>query len=195
MLSMTLWLLTILVPLQAIIGDAHGINTLEHQPAKLAAIEGIWNTGPHQPWAVFAIPDDKAETNRYELSIPELGSLILTHRLDGSVKGLKDFPENERPPVAIPFFGFRIMFAIWGIMFLVVALSWWVRLRQGLFDSPWFHRLCVLASPTRLRGGDRGLGHHRSGAPAVDGLRTHAHRPLGDAVADRDRRLDFTPRL
>ena len=147
MLSMTLWLLTILVPLQAIIGDAHGINTLEHQPAKLAAIEGIWNTGAHQPWAVFAIPDDKAETNRYELSIPELGSLILTHRLDGSVKGLKDFPQNERPPVAIPFFGFRIMFAIWGIMFLVVALSWWLRLRRSLFDASWFHRLCLLASP------------------------------------------------
>ena len=147
MLSMTLWVLSVLVPLQLFIGDAHGLNTLEHQPAKLAAIEGIWDTGSRLPWVVFAIPDDKAAMNHDEIAIPDVGSLILTHRLDGTVKGLKDFPPEDRPPVAIPFFGFRIMVAIWGVMALVVVLSWWLRLKDRLFDSEWYLRLCTLASP------------------------------------------------
>ena len=147
MLSMTLWLLSVLVPLQALLGDSQGLNTLEHQPAKLAAIEGIWDTGRSLPWVVFAIPDDEAATNHYEISIPYAGSLILTHDLNGTVKGLKDFPPNDRPPVAIPFFGFRFMVAIWGVMFLTVACSWLLRWRKELYDSGWFLRLCTLASP------------------------------------------------
>ena len=147
MLSMTLWLLSVLVPLQGLLGDEHGLNTLRYQPAKLAAIEGIWNTGSRLPWAVFAIPDDKAATNDYEIAIPDAGSLILTHDIDGTVKGLKDFPPADRPPVAFPFFGFRIMLAAWGVMLLIVVLSWWLRFRRELFDTGWFLRLCTLASP------------------------------------------------
>ena len=109
MLSMTLWLLTVLVPLQMIIGDQHGLNTRDHQPAKLAAIEARWDTERRVPLTLFAIPSDKAERNSFAVEVPWLGSLILTYNLDGEVKGLKDFPADQRPPVAIPFFAFRIM--------------------------------------------------------------------------------------
>ena len=92
--------MTVLVPLQALIGDQHGLDTLRYQPAKLAAIEAIWDGGRRLPWVVFAIPDDAAAKNLYEVSIPDLGSVILTHDPDGQVRGLKDFPPEDRPPVA-----------------------------------------------------------------------------------------------
>jgi cytochrome d ubiquinol oxidase subunit I len=147
MLSMTLWLLTVLVPLQAVIGDQHGRDTLKYQPAKLAGIEAIWEGGRRLPWVVFAIPDDAAAKNLYEVSIPLAGSLILTHNPDGEVRGLKDFPQQDRPPVAPPFFGFRIMLACWGLMMLTVALSWWLRIRDELYEAEWYHRLCTFAAP------------------------------------------------
>jgi cytochrome d ubiquinol oxidase subunit I len=112
MLSMALWLLTVLVPLQIFLGDQHGLNTLEHQPAKLAAIEALWSTESRVPLNLFALPDEQAETDHYVISIPDLGSLILTHDPDRTVRGLKDFPADQRPPVAIPFFAFRIMVAL-----------------------------------------------------------------------------------
>jgi cytochrome d ubiquinol oxidase subunit I len=147
MLSMTLWLLTVLVPLQIFLGDAHGLNTLEHQPAKLAAIEALWDTESRVPLELFAVPDDQAATNHYEISVPVLGSLILTHDPNGTVRGLKDFPADQRPPVAIPFFGFRIMVGIGLLMLALVALSWWLRWKGRLFEAGWFLRLCTLASP------------------------------------------------
>ena len=147
MLSMTLWVLSVLVPLQIFLGDAHGLNTLEHQPAKLAAIEAIWDTESRVPLNLFVVPDEKAETNHDVLSIPDLGSLILTHDPNGTVKGLKDFPADQRPPVAIPFFGFRIMVGIWVLMFVIVAASWLLRWRDELFEAGWFLQICTLASP------------------------------------------------
>ncbi|MEP9387652.1 cytochrome ubiquinol oxidase subunit I [Mesorhizobium sp. KR9-304] len=147
MVSITLWLLSVLVPAQIFIGDQHGLNTLEHQPAKLAAIEAHWETGSNVPLILFTIPDDAAETNRLTIQIPYLGSLILTHSLDGAVKGLKDFPPDQRPPVALPFFGFRIMVGIGLLMLGVVILSWWLRWRHKLFDSPLFLRACILVGP------------------------------------------------
>ncbi len=148
MLSMTLWLLTVLVPLQFVLGDAHGLNTLEYQPAKLAAIEAIWETHGRVPLNLFAIPDEKAATNRYELAIPDLGSLVLTHDPNGVVHGLKDWPADQRPsPVAIPFFGFRIMVGIAVLMLAMVVASLWLRWRSELFDANWFLRCCTLASP------------------------------------------------
>ena len=95
MLSMTLWLLTVLVPLQIFLGDMHGLNTLQHQPAKLAAIEAHWNREARAPLTLFAIPDQQAETNRYAIEVPLLGSLILTHDVNGVVPGLKDFPARR----------------------------------------------------------------------------------------------------
>jgi cytochrome d ubiquinol oxidase subunit I len=148
MLSMTLWLLTVLVPLQFFLGDAHGLNTLKYQPAKLAAIEAIWNTHGSVPLNLFAIPDEKAETNRDVIAIPDLGSLILTHDPNGVVHGLKDWPRDQRPsPVAVPFFGFRIMVGIAVIMLAVVVASLWLRWRGELFDANWFLWFCMLASP------------------------------------------------
>ncbi len=147
MLSMTLWLLTVLVPLQIFLGDAHGLNTLERQPAKLVAIEAIWDTESRVPLNLFVVPDEKAETNHYVLSIPVLGSLILTHDPNGTVKGLKDFPADQRPPVAIPFFAFRIMVGIGLVMLAIVVISWWLRWREELFDTGWFLQICTLASP------------------------------------------------
>lgn len=147
MLPMTLWLLTVLVPLQVVLGDLHGLNTLEYQPAKLAAIEALWDTGRGAALNLFAVPDEKAETNRYVVSVPVLGSLILTHDPNGIVRGLKDWPAPDRPPVAIPFFGFRIMVGIGLLMLALIVASWWLRARGRLFDARWFLWSCVLASP------------------------------------------------
>ena len=147
MLSMTLWLLTFLVPLQIFLGDQHGLNTAAYQPAKLAAIEARWDTQPSFPLTLFAIPDPANETNRYAIEVPYLGSLILTHSLDGQIKGLKEFKPEDRPPVAIPFFAFRIMVGIGFLMLAVVAASWWLRFRDRLFDSPWFLGLCMAMGP------------------------------------------------
>jgi cytochrome d ubiquinol oxidase subunit I len=147
MLSMTLWLLTVLVPLQIIIGDLHGLNTREHQPAKLAAIEARWDTERRVPLTLFAIPSDKAERNYFAIDIPWLGSLILTHNLDGEVKGLKDFPADQRPPVAVPFFAFRVMVGCAVLMLALVVLGGWLRWRRQLYDSTLFLRLSELAGP------------------------------------------------
>jgi cytochrome d ubiquinol oxidase subunit I len=147
MLPMTLWLLTALVPLQVFLGDQHGLNTLEYQPAKLAAIEAHWNTDSRVALNLFAIPDEKAETNHYVLSVPVLGSLILAHDPNGTVRGLKDWPPGDRPPVAIPFFAFRIMVGIGLLMLALIVASWWLRAQGRLFDTRWFLWSCVLASP------------------------------------------------
>jgi cytochrome d ubiquinol oxidase subunit I len=148
MFSMTLWLLTVLVPLQIFLGDAHGLNTLEYQPAKLAAIEARWETGSRVPLALFAIPDSDAETNHFEISVPVLGSLILTHDPNGTIKGLKDFPKDQRPPVAIPFFAFRIMVGLGLVMLAIVVASWFLRGRGGrLYHQDWYLRVCQYATP------------------------------------------------
>ena len=147
MLSMTLWLLTVLVPLQMLIGDLHGLNTREHQPAKLAAIEARWDTERRVPLTLFAIPSDKAERNYFAIDVPWLGSLILTHNLDGEVKGLKDVPADQRPPVAIPFFAFRIMVGCAGIMLGIVLVGGWLRWRGRLYSTSLFLRLVQLVAP------------------------------------------------
>jgi cytochrome bd ubiquinol oxidase subunit I len=147
MLAMTLWLLTVLVPLQMVLGDLHGLNTRAYQPAKLAAIESIWDTERGAALNLFAIPDEKAEANRFAISIPRLGSLILAHDPDGIVRGLKEWPAADRPPVAIPFFGFRIMVGIGVLMLALIVISWLLRTTGRLFDETWFLRSCMLASP------------------------------------------------
>ncbi len=111
----------ILIPIQMFAGDAHGLNTLKHQPQKIAAMEGIWETERGPGLVLFAIPDAKTRTNNYEIKIPYLGSLILTHSLDGEVKGINEFGDNH-PPVAPVFFAFRIMVGV-GVLMLLV--SWW----------------------------------------------------------------------
>jgi len=147
MLKQAFGLLTILVPLQMEIGDLHGLNTREHQPAKIAAIEANWQTQSRMPLLLFAWPDERAEANRFEVGIPVLGSIILTHDPDGVVRGLKDWHPDLRPPVAIPFFSFRAMVGIGVLMLALVVCSWWVWSRGRLADARWFLKLCELASP------------------------------------------------
>jgi cytochrome d ubiquinol oxidase subunit I len=138
MMSITLWFLTAMVPLQIFLGDLHGLNTLHHQPAKLAAIEAHWDREARAPLALFAIPDQKAETNRYAIEVPLLGSLILTHDVNGVVPGLKDFPREDRAPAIIPFFAFRIMVGAGLVMLALVAVGFWLRLRRKLYDAGWY---------------------------------------------------------
>lgn len=147
MLSMTFWLLTFLIPLQIFLGDLHGLNTLEYQPAKLAAIEAHWNPEQRAPLILFALPDEKNEVNHATLEVPLLGSIILTHSLDGTVPGLKQWPADQRAPVAIPFFAFRIMVGLGIIMFTVVIVSFWLRIRGRLAKTAWFLRVCQLTAP------------------------------------------------
>jgi cytochrome d ubiquinol oxidase subunit I len=147
MLSMTLWFLTILVPLQMVIGDQHGLNTLRYQPTKLAAIEGRYDTARPTPLTVIGITDDAKATMRYAIEIPVLGSLILTHSLNGEVRGLKEWPADQRPPVTVPFFAFRIMVGVAVLMLGLAVLGGWLRWRGQLFDTPIFLRLCQWASP------------------------------------------------
>ncbi|WP_096667517.1 cytochrome ubiquinol oxidase subunit I [Polaromonas sp. AET17H-212] len=119
-----IYMAALLIPLQIIAGDLHGLNTLEHQPAKLAAMEGIWKTEKGAPAVLFALPDEKARENRYEIAIPKLASLYLTHSLDGEVKGLDQF-EGKHPPVAPVFWAFRIMVGVGVLMLLVSWASVW----------------------------------------------------------------------
>jgi cytochrome d ubiquinol oxidase subunit I len=147
MVSMTLWLLTFLVPLQIFLGDRHGLNTLQYQPAKLAAIEAHWETGSRMPLTLFALPDQAAATSRYAIDIPDLGSLILTHDPNGTVRGLKEFPPDQWPPVAITFFAFRIMVGIGLLMLTLIARSWWLRARGRLFAAGWFLGCCEITAP------------------------------------------------
>lgn len=111
----------IFVPIQIFIGDLHGLNTLHHQPAKLAAMEGIWHTEKGAPAVLFAIPDEATSSNHYSITIPKLASLYLTHNWNGAVQGLDEF-KNNHPPVRPVFFAFRIMVGIGLLMWLV---SWW----------------------------------------------------------------------
>ncbi|NMM08492.1 cytochrome ubiquinol oxidase subunit I [Polaromonas sp.] len=115
-----IYLAAVLIPLQIVAGDFHGINTLEHQPAKLAAMEGIWETQKGAPAVLFALPDSQTRENRYQIAIPKLASLYLTHSLDGEVKGLNDFV-GKHPPVAPVFWAFRLMV---GMGLLMLAVSW-----------------------------------------------------------------------
>jgi cytochrome d ubiquinol oxidase subunit I len=124
-LKTALFSAALLAPLQAFVGDLHGLNTLEHQPQKIAAMEGIWHTERGAPLVLFAIPDAETQSNRYALEIPNLASLILTHELDGELKGINEFPDAH-PPVAPVFYSFRVMVGI-GILMLVTA--WWCSIR------------------------------------------------------------------
>lgn len=146
-LSMTLWLLTLLVPLQVLIGDLHGLNTLEHQPAKVAAMEGHWETRQGAPLVLFAIPDMAAETNHFELAVPKLASLILTHDLDGTVTGLKNWPPADRPYVPIVFWAFRLMVGCGLVMLGIVLWGLYLRYRGRLYASRPFLRSCMICTP------------------------------------------------
>ena len=127
-LRTTVRLAAVLIPLQIAAGDQHGLNTLEHQPAKIAAMEGLWQTARGAPMVVFGLPDETLRANRYEIAIPHLASVYLTHSLDGEIQGLDDFADH--PPVAPVFIAFRVMVGVGVLMLLVSWLAAW-KLRRG----------------------------------------------------------------
>lgn len=147
MIRMALNLLIFIVPLQIFLGDLHGLNTLQYQPAKLAAIEGRYDTVQPTPLTLFGIPDDANATMRYAIEIPRIGSWILTHTESGAIRGLKDFPPDQWPPVAPPFYAFRIMVGIGLLMLAIVLIGQYLRLNGRLFESTWFLRLCQWVAP------------------------------------------------
>ena len=145
--SMAQGLIMVLAPLQILLGDLHGLNTFEHQPVKVAAMEGHWETRRGAPLYLFAWPDPEAEANHFEVGIPKLGSWILTHELDGLVPGLKEWPPEDRPYVPLVFFSFRLMVGIGLLMLAVAVCSGALRLRGRLYDARWFLRLSLACLP------------------------------------------------
>jgi cytochrome d ubiquinol oxidase subunit I len=138
MIRMALGLLAVLAPLQLVIGDQHGLNTLKHQPVKVAAMEAHWEDNTPADFHIFAWPDEKAERNRFAISIPGGGSFILTHNWRGLVPGLKSVPPADRPPVINVFFAFRIMLAIGFFMIAAALYGAGLMLSGRLFETRWY---------------------------------------------------------
>lgn len=145
--SLAMWMVAVAGPAQIVIGDLHGLNTIHHQPMKVAAMEGAWETTRGMHMLLFAIPDQAAATNRFEVGIPKLGSMILTHEWDGEVKGLNEVPPEDRPPVAIVFFAFRVMVGLGVVLAGVGVVSLWLRYKGTLYSTPWFLRAAMVLSP------------------------------------------------
>ena len=148
MFSMALWMVVVVAPLQIVAGDIHGLNTLEHQPAKVMAMEGHYESHPEgAPLILFGIPDPDNKEIDYALEIPKLSSFILKHHWDAPMAGLDTIPDDEEPPVGIVFWSFRIMVALGFAMLGLGAWSLWRRWRGGLFESRWLQRAAVAMGP------------------------------------------------
>lgn len=147
MFGMAMIMAVFVSPLQLVMGDLHGLNTFKHQPAKVAAMEGLWETRRGAPLKLFGWPDMQRETTRFAINIPKLSSLILTHDPDGEVKGLKAWPPEERPPVALVFWAFRFMVGVGLLMIVTGVFAVWLFFRRRLFNSRWFFIWCMALSP------------------------------------------------
>lgn len=153
MLSMALWMLLILTPLQAFVGDLHGLNTLKHQPMKVAAMEGHWENhapGEGVPLILFGWPDREEERTRFALEIPHLGSLILTHSLDGEIPGLKSVPPEDRPNVPLVFWSFRVMVGLGLLMILLAGTALFLRRKKALYEHRGFLKWCLAMGPSGI---------------------------------------------
>ena len=152
MLSMALWMLLAVAPLQALVGDAHGLNTLKHQPAKLAAMEGHWENHPDEgvPLILFGWPDMEAETTRWKIEIPRAGSLLLTHSWDGEIPALKDFVPENRPNSTIVFWTFRVMVGLGVLMIVLAFIGLWLRRGGRVYTSRAFLRFALWMAPSGL---------------------------------------------
>jgi cytochrome d ubiquinol oxidase subunit I len=148
MFAMAMGMVTVVAPWQILIGDLHGLNTLANQPAKVMAMEGHFDSYAHgAPLILIGWPDPAAEKTHVLIEIPKLSSLILYHHRSAPLKGLKSFPRNERPPVQIIFWSFRLMVGF-GLLFAALGLwSLWARLRGRLYDWRWLHRFALLLGP------------------------------------------------
>ena len=176
MFSMAMWMAVVVAPIQILAGDQHGLNTLDHQPAKIAALEGDWETRPGTPLILFGMPDMANERTDWAVEIPHLGALILTHTWDGAIKGLKEFPPQDRPNSPVVFWAFRIMVGLGLLMAAVGVWAAWLRLRGRLYASPWLRRAVLAMAPSGLHRAAGRLDRHRGGTPAVHRLWPAAHR-------------------
>ena len=147
MFSMAMWMAALVAPAQIAMGDLHGLNTLEHQPAKIAAMEGNWEPKDGAPLTLFGLPSMTEERTDYAIEIPHLSSLILTHSWNGRVPGLKEFPRQDRPNSAVVFWTFRLMVGIGFAMLGVGAWSLWARYRHRLYQSVWLQRVAIAMGP------------------------------------------------
>lgn len=149
MFSMAMWMAALVVPVQIFAGDMHGLNTLEHQPVKVMAMEGHYQSHPDgAPLILFGIPDSDAQTVHYAIEIPKASSLILKHDLDAPLAGLDTVPRGDQPPVGVVFWSFRIMVGIGFAMLGVGMWSLFARWRQRLYDWPWLHRAALVMGPS-----------------------------------------------
>ncbi|MGD8521992.1 MAG: cytochrome ubiquinol oxidase subunit I [Desulfobacterales bacterium] len=147
MFGMAMIMAIFVTPMQLVLGDLHGLNTFKHQPAKVAAMEGLWETRHGAPLLLFGWPDQEEETSKYAIEIPKLSSLILTHAFDGEVKGLKEWPKEDRPPVAWVFWTFRLMVGIGMLMIATGVIAILLYFRKRLFDTRWFQYWCMALTP------------------------------------------------
>jgi cytochrome d ubiquinol oxidase subunit I len=148
MFSMALWMAVIVAPIQLFVGDAHGLNTLEHQPAKIAALEGDFDPIPGTPLILWGWPNMETAHTDYALEVPHLGALILTHDWNGTVPGLKQFPRADWPYSPVVFWAFRVMV---GLGMLMIAVGVWglvMRLKGRLYDTPLLHRTMIAMAPS-----------------------------------------------
>ncbi|WP_104490988.1 cytochrome ubiquinol oxidase subunit I [Paracoccus denitrificans] len=149
MFSMAMWMAAVVAPIQIFVGDAHGLNTLEHQPAKILAIEGHYEPSPDGASLIlFGIPDSEARRVDYAIEVPKLGSLILKHDPNAPLPGLNDFPREDWPPVGIVFWSFRIMVGLGFAMLGLGLWSLWARWRGTLYDWRWLHRAALVMGPS-----------------------------------------------
>jgi len=148
MMHMALGFLAIVVPMQIIAGHEHGANVYEHQPIKLAAMEGHWETYDNNaPLILFAMPDEEKEANDLTFALPKIGSLIVTGSFDGAIRGLKEWPASERPPVTVVFWSFRLMVGLGMLMLFIGLYGAFLVWRKKVESQPWFLRLCLLSGP------------------------------------------------
>jgi cytochrome d ubiquinol oxidase subunit I len=149
MFSMAMWMVAIAAPAQILAGDAHGLNTLEHQPAKVMAMEGHYDSHPHgAPLILFGIPNPAAKRIDYAIEIPKMSSLILKHDPNAPLAGLDSVPDDREPPVSIVFWSFRIMVGLGFAMLGLALFGIFMRVRRRLYDAPWLYRLAVLMGPS-----------------------------------------------
>ena len=147
MLSMAMWMIVAVAPLQIIAGDVQGLNTLKYQPAKIAAIEGDWMSRRRAPEILFGVPNMRTQRTDYALKMPLLGSLILTHSVDGEVPGLNDFPAADRPNSTVLFFSFRLMVGLGLLMLLLGGFGLYLRWRGRFFQNAWLQRFALAMGP------------------------------------------------
>jgi cytochrome d ubiquinol oxidase subunit I len=148
MFSMAMWMAALVAPIQIVVGDFHGLNTLEHQPAKIMAMEGHFESYPNgAPLILIGQPDSEAEKTHVLLEIPKLSSIILKHDPNAPLEGLKTIPKENRPPAEIIFWSFRVMVGLGMLMFALGLWSLVARLRKRLYDWTWLHRFALLMSP------------------------------------------------